>query len=175
MAAATVGAVGEGAGARLGRHHPPLGSGAQPPQGAGASRPAASGGRRDGAGGFYMLGGAKRRAWGGWANGSEGGARRGRGEWAGPGRRCGRGRRVPGAWGEPGGAAAAWALQRAQGMGGHLGRVALESPLPLPSHSQYTVCATSQASVFHPVKWGESLLSSLFCISGTPDSFQKFL
>lgn len=99
MAAATVGAVGEGAGARLGRHHPPLGSGAQPPQGAGASRPAASGGRRDGAGGFYMLGGAKRRAWGGWANGSEGGARRGRGEWAGPGRRCGRGRRVPGVGG----------------------------------------------------------------------------
>lgn len=135
MAAATVGAVGEGAGARLGRHHPPLGSGAQPPRGAGASRPAASGGRPDGAGGFYMLGGAERRAWGGWANGSEGGARRGRGEWAGPGRKV---------WAGPAGARENRVRRLPPGpyripeMGGHLCRVALETalpPRPRPGHS----------------------------------------
>ncbi|XP_024623261.1 MHC class II regulatory factor RFX1 [Neophocaena asiaeorientalis asiaeorientalis] len=38
MAAATVGAVGEGAGARLGLHHPPPGPAARPPRGAGARR-----------------------------------------------------------------------------------------------------------------------------------------
>ncbi|KAJ8796573.1 hypothetical protein J1605_002170 [Eschrichtius robustus] len=43
MAAATVGAVGEGAGARLGLHHPPPGPAARPPRGAGARRQTASG------------------------------------------------------------------------------------------------------------------------------------
>lgn len=62
MAAATAGAVGEGAGARLGRHHPPPGPGVRPPRGAGARRPPASGGRPARAGGFYMPGGAEGRA-----------------------------------------------------------------------------------------------------------------
>lgn len=85
------------------------------------------------------------------------GAREGRGgaEVSGRGQvvRCGRGRRAAGGAGEePGGAAASWALLHPKGMGGHLCRVAFEAPAP--SHSQYTLSATSQASVFHPVKWG---------------------
>lgn len=87
MAAATVGTVGEGAGARLGRHHPPPGPAARPPRGAGVRKPAASGGRPARAGGFYMSGGTEGRDLEGWANGSEGGARRDLGGWAGPGRK----------------------------------------------------------------------------------------
>ena len=104
------------------------------------------------------------------------GAREGRGgaEVNGRGQvvRCGRDRRVPVA-GEPGGAVAARALQPPKGMESHLCCVALEPPPP--SHSQYSVSATSEASVFHSVKWGESLPSSLFYISGISDSFQEFL
>lgn len=54
MAAATVGTVGEGAGARQGATPPAPGPAARPPRGAGARRPRATGGRAAGAGGAFM-------------------------------------------------------------------------------------------------------------------------
>lgn len=79
MAAATVGAVGEGAGARLGLHHPPPGPAARPPRGAGARRQTASGGRPASRGGGLLYVGRHKGA----GLGGLGQWERGRGE-AGP-------------------------------------------------------------------------------------------
>lgn len=122
-------------------------------------------GRPAGAGGFYMSGGTRGRDWEGWANGNEGGARRDRSEWAGPGHKV---------WAGPAGApGTGWGssplgIPARVSDGSHLCLVTLE-----PARTQ--VCTTCEASVFYPVKWGESVPSPLFCISGTPNSFQEFL
>lgn len=145
---------------------------ARPPRGAGAPRPAASGGRLAGAGGFYMSGGAKGRAWGGWANGSEGGTRRGQGGWAEPG-----GKVWAGPAGspqppppEPGGATTTRAsYQIPKRLFFSLRALQLS-----PGLRAWTSACPSEASVFHPIKWGESLTSPFFCSTGTPHSFQEF-
>lgn len=73
MAAPTVGTVGEGAGVRPRRHHPPPAPQSGPREG-GCSQAAGewrSGGWGGGQGGrFYVSGGAARRAYRGWTNDS---------------------------------------------------------------------------------------------------------
>lgn len=149
--AATVRAVGEGGRGPAGATPPALGPAARPPRGAGARWPTASGGRRAPAGGFYMLGGVEGRVWGGWANRSQGGARRGEVGGRGQALRCRRGRPV-----HPG---TGWGSCRR-------GLTALPSdakpPVPFlfrtprTSHPQDSVPATAaESSVFHPAKWGE--------------------